>query len=325
MLLRGGFAVILIFAAASFAQTAPCNSLQFPISAIDGNGSLLRGLAPADFRAQVGRRQLRIKSVEYDDGPRRVVLVVDTAKKLPAEARRAEQIMVETILAAARPQDSVALVTARGAERTIKFGEERAGFVQTLAEQDAPKQHHEGGVLDSVLEAFELLGTPQSGDAIVVFAQDLEGNRKTSAKAVSRLLASRHTRMFGVALGPVMTQNPTASTSEWAGTRMLPYAGDAPYHGGDEDFYWLTRDSGGVVVGAVNFNAVNSPNISDPAFQARLKQKARSVFDIMAGYYRMELDAPIVGDWNLGISDAIRKVVPTMFLLYPHQLAPCAK
>lgn len=310
---------------AAFAQTGGCKSVEVPVGVVNANGESFRGLAPSDFSGRSGKAVLTLKSMTYDDGPRRVVLIVDTAKKLSGETRKAQRALIETILDSVRPQDSVALITARGPQRVVKFGEERAAFLQALPQEGDARHGKEIGVLDAVMQGIDLFGDQKPGDSIIVIAADLEGNHSTNAKRVGKALQEHRLRMFGLALGPVSTKNATVSgqsTTAWGLALATPATGSMIYDTGDEDFYPLTRDSGGVVMGVMNGDYRHTYSMKDPKFEARLKQQARTVFNMIASYYRVELDVH-QGDWDLQPSDNLRKAVPVMFLLYPHELGSC--
>src|SRR5947209_2257239 len=92
----------------SVAQQGACKASEVPVSVISISGDVFRGLKAEDFVARMQKKPLTVKAATYDDGPRRVLLVVDTGKKLSSDTRKAEDLMVQTILANARPQDSFA-------------------------------------------------------------------------------------------------------------------------------------------------------------------------------------------------------------------------
>lgn len=322
MFARWVLALTFLLSATGLCQTQRCGSIELPIGAIKPNGEMLNGLASTDFHVFDGRTRLAISSLAPDYGPRRIAVVVDTSRKLSPQARKAEQFMVSEILAAARSQDSVAFVTARGTERTIGFAEDRTGFVESLGK--APdKSSDRQSVLDAVLKAINIFGQPQQGDAIVVIAHDVDSSRATT-RAVKKLLAAHEIRMFGLALGAVMTQNVARSGGENKYGARLPYA-LAAYEGGDEDFYPLTRDSGGLVVGVINPDVYRFYRLDDPAFESIVRTKARVVMRLAESYYRLRLRIGPDNALRVDVSNEIRKIEPGMLLLYPHQLPLCKK
>lgn len=318
--------ILISFVSLGFAQSEGCKSVEIPVGIVNASGESYRGLSSADFSGHAGRVVLTLKSMTFDDGPRRIVLVVDTSKKLSAETRKAERALLETILDAARPQDTLALITARGPEKVVKFGEERAAFVQAVPQEGDSRRGKEAGVLDAAMQAIGLFGAPKPGDAIVLMAADLEGNHNTNPKRLAKALQEHRIRMFGLALGPVSTTNAALSgqsTTAWGLALATPVTGAKIYDTGDQDFYPLTKNSGGIVMGVMNSDDRQTYSMKDPKFEARIKQQARTVFNMIAAYYRVEME-PHPGDWNLEPSAAVRKAVPAMFLLYPHELGSCS-
>jgi hypothetical protein len=121
-----------------------------------------------------------------------------------------------------------------------------------------------------------------------------------------------------------MTQNVAWSGGENKYGATLPYA-LAAYDGGDEDFYPLTRDSGGLVIGVMNPDVYRSYKLDDPAFESTVRKKARMLMGLAENYYRMRLDTNSDGALRLDISNGVHKIEPGMLLLYPHQLPICKK
>jgi len=330
LFLRYLFCAVMLASLSSFmiAQSEGCKAVAVPVGIINGSGEPFHGLSIADFTGHSGKTALTLKNMTYDDAPRRVVLIVDTSKKLSADTHKAEQTLVETLLDAKRPEDSIALITARWPEHLVKFGEQRPAYVQALPEEEEGRHGKEAGVLDAVMKGIELFGDPKPGDSVIVIAADLEGNRQINARRMAKLLEQHHVRMFGLALGPVTTKNYALSAqtnSAWGFATATPGTGDMVYNTGDEDFYPLTRDSGGLVLAVMNGDYQHTYSMKDPKFVARVKQDARVVYNMVAGYYRVEIENWRGGEWSFEPTEDVRKVASNMFLLYPHTLAGCSQ
>jgi hypothetical protein len=57
-----------------------------------------------------------------------------------------------------------------------------------------------------------------------------------------------------------------------------------------------------------------------------VKQQARVLYNMVSAYYRVQIDPPRMGrseEWNFEVGEDVRKSIPHMFVLYPHQLAAC--
>jgi hypothetical protein len=65
-------------------------------------------LAAEDFVGRLQKKPVTVKVVTFDDGPHRVLIVVDV-KKLSSDSRKAQGEMLRTVLDNARPQDTFAL------------------------------------------------------------------------------------------------------------------------------------------------------------------------------------------------------------------------
>lgn len=316
---------ISILAISAAAQQA-CSVVEVPVGVISAGGESFRGLIADSFVASKGS----IKSVSYDEGPRRVLLVVDTSNKLSHNAHKAASELVDSLVSASRPEDSLALITARGPGGIVKFGEDRAGIARALSPQAGPSR--KGGVLDALMDGLEWFEGSRPGDAVVVIAADLDGNHKTNARAVGKALAAHHIRMFGLALGPVQAGS-TVATSTVTSTTSQGMAYAAPVTGlqaintGDEHFLPLTYDSGGLLLGVINEQSDVPHSMNDPKVQQQVKYKAQQMYKMVSVFYRLRVESPQLSDpqpWTLGVTDAIRKQAPAaMWLLYPRELGPC--
>jgi hypothetical protein len=325
------FALLTIFMVpvCNLGAQQTCKSIEVPVGVISMTGESFRGLAAQDFVSQLQKKPAELISFAFDDGPRRVLIVMDSSKKLSSDTRKAESMMLRAFLAAARPEDTFALVTARGPGNEVDFTGDRRALTDAMEGTGKQETKH-AGVLDAVMAGIERFGKPQTGDAIVVMAADLDGNRKANAKTVAKALEERHIRMFGLALGPVQTRNVaaggsiTSTTSQglaWT-TPMM----DTPYDTGDEHFFPLTVDSGGLVLGVMNGDSRRSYNLSDARLAQEVQQKARAISKMIAALYRAQVAAPSLShteSWSLDLNNNLKKQLQQVFLLYPHALGPC--
>ncbi len=323
--------VVLVLSSIGLAQQSACKATDVPVGVISVSGNVFRGLAAEDFVGRVQKKPVAVKALAFDDGPRRVLIVADLSKKLSADSRKAEDEMIKTLLASARPSDTFAIMPARGLGQDIKFTEDRSAISQALGQPGDGKRGKEPGVLDTVMIGIEWFGTPQPGDSIVVIASELEGNHKANARMVAKALHDSHIRMFGLALGPVETKNSvsshlTTSTMSQGLAEAQPMVGNFLYETGDEHFFPLTTNSGGLVLSVMNADPRRTYSMADSRLAESVRQKARSVSNMIAAYYRLQVEPPANArptDWDLTISDEIQKHSTPMFVLYPHELGPC--
>jgi hypothetical protein len=323
--------VVLTLSMLCLGQQSSCKTGDVSVGVIGVNGDVFRGLAAEDFVGHVQKKPVPVKTVTYDDGPRRVLIVADLNRKLSADSRKAEDELIKTLLANGRAGDTFGIMAARGAGQDVKFTQDHAAISQALSQPGEGKRGKEPGVLDTVMVGIEWFGPPQPGDAIVVIASDMEGNHRANARMVARALQDSHIRMFGLALGPVQTKNSVArgfvtSTTSQGLAQSEPLVGDVLYETGDEHFFPLTTNSGGLVLVAMNADPRRTYNMSDARMVQSVRQKAHSVSNMISAYYRLQIDPPRITrpeDWSLTINEEIQKHSPPMYVLYPHELGPC--
>ena len=193
---------LYIFLASFFlaAVAVADQSCEVPVDVVAAKGGIIRGLKADDLVAAAGKgRSIPIESLTYDAGPRRIVFVIDTTRGLPAEARKAESKIAANILDHARPNDSFALITARGVARQVKFEQGRDAVKQAVLElSEGTGEKSNLGVLDAMDQAIGWLGEPQPGDSIFLLALDLEGNHKANYKKIAQALAEHQVRFVDV-------------------------------------------------------------------------------------------------------------------------------
>jgi hypothetical protein len=321
------FLIILLagMSSSGLAQQA-CSAVEVPVGVINAGGESFRGLTAQDFITSKGTI---VKSIAYDNGPRRVLFVVDTSSKLSSNTHTAVAELVRSLIDASRPEDSLALITARGPGSAVKFGEDRAGLVRALLPEGGA-DHKKEGVLDAMMEGIEWFSGQQPGDAIVLIAADLDGNHKANAKTVAKAAADHHLRVFGLALGPVITQSTVAGGSMTSTTSQgLAYAkpatGDVLVQQGDEHFFPLVTNGGGLLLAVVNGSMDQSFNMSEPRMQEQVRYKAKQLYGMITVFYRAQIESPPSHhqDWVLDVNESVRKHLPAMFVLYPRELGPC--
>ena len=322
--------IVVFFSSLVPAQQSACKA-DIPVGVIGINGDTFRGLAAEDFVGQIQKKPVAVKSVAFDDGPRRVLIVADVSKKLSADSRKAEDEMIKTLLGSARPGDTFAIMPAHGPGQDVKFTEDRTAIHEALSQPGEGKRGKDPGVLDTVMVGIEWFGQPQPGDSIVVIAADMQGSRKANPKMVAKALHDNHIRLFGLALGPVQTKSTvaggfTTSASSQGLAQSEPLVGELVYETGDENFFPLTTNSGGLVLSAMNGDGRRTYSMADPKLVQSVRQKAHSVASMISAYYRMQVEPPPLGrpeDWSLTINQEIQKHARPMFVLYPHELGPC--
>jgi hypothetical protein len=333
------FVLLSLFVMGSaWAQPRSCR-VDFPVGIVGIDGSLLNGLTDKDITVRLRKQTLPIESIGADDGPRRVLFVLDTGRRLSPDARKAETMLVSYVLSHARPSDSFALLTARGPLRQVHFEDGLVAMTKAVEEIAAdPKETNKApNVLDAVMEGIGWFGEPRTGDAIVIMADHLEETNETtqyqsyqlthtgplqgtaidrgpSFEAPSRFkfhvvtetLADHRIRVFGLQLGALK------------GTPMTSL-----YSPNDENLMGISQGSGGYAVldpvdayGGYVVNDTRAKNLQHKVFQ---------LYGAIAQYYVLRVHAPEPlphEPWSLELAKDLQK---NTVALYPRRFELCTE
>lgn len=159
-------------------------------------------LTSDDFVVETDHHPVRVLSTSFDSGPHRIAFVVENGKQMSKAARGIEVAVISSILAKARPEDSFALLTARGPRVELRFGSSRDAIQKAVEELGNPPQNMPSGhgVLDALLEVTNWFQPSQPGDSILVMTLRLENKHKASFSTVRTALATHRIRVFGFQL-----------------------------------------------------------------------------------------------------------------------------
>jgi len=293
------------------------------------SGGIIRGLQAGDLVVTVNKSEhVPIDSLTYDAAPRRIVLVIDNTHALPSDARKAEAQVATYILEHARTMDSFALITARGADREVKFDQGRDAVMEAVRDLSGdPKGKSSNlGVLDAVEQGIDWLGSSKPGDSILLLAMDSEGNRKTNAKKIAQELEDHHIRLFTIAFGFVNLGNSVKARQTMTSTGLgvaEPLVGSLLYENGEQNLSPLTLNSGGYLF---------MQNALDPRKEfklieklPKLQQVAMQFYQIMAEFYHMKLTLPAhEANWTVDLSGAAQQKWTPIWSVYPQAVNSCA-
>jgi len=315
--------VLLFPSAAVFAQQAGCPATELGMNVVLPNGKTLKGLKIENLIGQTKHDRVAIDSLTFDTSPRRILMVLDMGRDLNADVRRAQIEIAAYLVTAGRPSDSMALLTARGALRQVRFGESHDAVLSAIAELRDSKTgaFTENGILDAVMEGVGWFQNPAPGDAIIVMASEIEKNKSTRYSQVAKALEEQKIRLFSVALGPIL-----------AGTAFGPLNAFAPHNEGwafavnEENLSALTWNSGGYMLFEDTQDPWKEYKLTDAHLQELLEEAAR-MYVAIATFYRVSVRTSLGlkrrEGWKLDLTEEIRKKVPHAYVVYPRLLEPC--
>ncbi len=322
------FAALLLAAACAVAEQPGCSSFDIPVNVLQANGNPVQGLSMQDFSLQAKKESVALESVSPQAGPRRIVFVIDTSRKLSPDAHRLEVEFANGILAAAQPDDTFGLLTARGITQTVKLGSDREAVkkaLEVLASAAAENGNGSAGPLDAVMEAASWFEQPQLGDAIVLMAADLEGNHKTNPKNIAKLLLDHRIRLFGVALGFLQLNNSVSAGMALDHDGFGYRQPGMPLHTSEADanFLPLSVDSGGYVA-PENTRLVNVEFKLTETKKQQIEKTGELMAKLIDSFYAFHVKAPSRPEpLTVSLSPGKVQALPGAHILYPHNVAAC--
>jgi hypothetical protein len=320
---------LLLVGVCAVAEQPGCVSFDIPVNVLQVNGNPVEGLSMQDFSLHAKKDWVALESVSQQAGPRRIVFVIDTSRKLSPDARRLEVEFANGILAAAQPEDTFGLLTARGVTQTVKPGSDREAVkkaLEVLANAAAENGDGSLGPLDAVMEAAGWFEQPQLGDAIVVMAADLEGNHKTNSRSIAKLLLDRRIRLFGVALGFLQLSNSVTSGMTLDRDGFGYRQPGMPLHNveGDPNFLPLSVDSGGYLA-PENTRQANLEFKLNEAKKQQIHKTGELMAKLIDSFYAFHVKAPSRPEpLTVSLSPGKLQALPGSHLLYPHNVPGCA-
>jgi hypothetical protein len=280
----------------------------------------MRGLKADNFVAQIKHGDLKISSVTYDTGPRRVVFIVDVGRDLSHDAKKAQTEVVSYIVSRAPAGTSFGLITSRGAKTEVPFGVPREQLAAELAQVlgNSESGSNEEGALDAAMEGVGWFGNTLPGDSIVLMTSEIENNRHTKYSTIAKALANHHIRLFSFLLGPMNI-----------GTIYPDYQIHFPSSNfviNQENVSALTWNSGGYMVIENTEHPWKEYKLTDTHLD-ELRREAWQMYGAAAEFYRVRL-VPVARSvhdtqWTLGLADSVRQRFPQAKALYPCELSFC--
>ena|SRR5947209_10435215 len=323
--------LLIIIMALSLCVTAEqpgCTNMALPVNVIKASGEPVTDLSASNFAVQLKKQSVSIESANYGGGPRRILFVIDTTRKLAADARRLEVLFASSVMAAAQPEDTFALITARGITQSVKFGADRSEITKalnTLNESAGEAGDNHSGPLDAVADGVNWFGEPRVGDAIVLMAANLEDNHKTNPKTVAKLLSDHGIRLFGVALGPLQLQNSTSAGMALDRDGFGYRQPGMPMHESiaDANFFPLSIESGGYIAPANTLASHTQFQLTD-ATKRQMQSNGQLMARLIDKFYDVRVKAPSGSREEPANVSLDKGHAAGVHVLFPHTVGSCS-
>jgi len=300
----------------------PC-TISLPANVVVPDGRLIRSLNASQFVAQAKHELVNVIAATEDSGPRRILLVLETGRRVPERVRAAEYSIVADLLSEARPEDSFGLLTARGPEKQVGFGQSGEAILAAVRElkTNTDSKDQGNGVLDALMAAAGWFDEPRPGDAILLMTMGLEGEHQTSFKQVQKKLAERQVRIFSLMFAPRMLGTIIGPTLRFtdAGTQVVF---DEAFFLNREDESSLSWLSGGYSVQVdIVGGGQREERLTDEKLEALITAASR-MQSAITEYYRLSLDSS-PAQITLSLASDLKNKVPNAVVIYPRKLPAC--
>ena len=95
-----------------WAQEGPCTRRTIAVGVVDRQWNLVEGLKAGNFRGKVGGRDVQVLSAVLDNGPRRIVVLLDASGSMigSGELWETEKAFSECLIRFGPPRASIALM-----------------------------------------------------------------------------------------------------------------------------------------------------------------------------------------------------------------------
>jgi len=312
----------IMFGLSAIRVSAQTNcTVDVPAGLSTRGGNLIRDVSATAFAP--GTKDVRVQSMAFDQGPRRIIFVVQRGPKMKATEYALATAILERILeGGTRTEDRFGLVTVGPGGSSVPLGTSPDSILtqaRTLFGQKASGKST--GVLDGVQQALDSFGEPQTGDAVYVFAgEDRFDDDHAKFDKVMAELWRRKTRVFGFLFGYVVAGE---YSGMWTGAQngfswtFLSY---------QDNLYYLAFGSDGSLQIENTKGSLQTYQLN-PQRTAQVAQFGYQMYGSIIDLYRltvMRRPSPKASDWKLDVSDDLRKQHRDAIVLYPRRLPGCS-
>jgi hypothetical protein len=303
---------VLIKAGPLQAQHDPCLRRVIPVSVSDKQGMIIPGLSASNFQANVKGKPVKMLSVDRDDRPVRVMIVLDrSGSMLRDELTWNGYLAAAMSLVSHMPPRSVVGLTAFGDEilGSVPLTADAAGLREEISGlSSVPKilKKRGGGTAlwDALVAAASSFDHPQPGDSLYALTDGDDDASRISRESAQRTLANKGIRLFAFSI----------RTSEDRGERRAI-----------KNLQEMSRSTGGDVVLVSRRLTARSALLTDKSGNTTdeagwLEFQFRQIYN----FYRVEIELPLPMEkaevWSLKLIGSNKQGIE---LMYPPDMPAC--
>jgi hypothetical protein len=300
-------------------QDATCSEAIVPVSVVFPDQRHARGLTAEHFVARLQGKPADFEAGP-DNGPRRILLLIDVSKKMNDDIWRAALAAATSVAERARSEDQIGLLTFGGPRIFLGWNEPRSAVLETLASLSGKRPVPAKGevlVRDALSEALGLFSPPHFGDAVYLLFSGEDTGSSVSMERLRRAYSQSHVRILGMVFGVLYR----GTYSVAPGPTGLPEA--RVDHG--NPFYDMVADSGGVIMIGYSGHPHRSFNLT-PDLLEQLRTTAWRLYGQIVEIYKIKIVLPSpekAARWELELSPETKKKYPGLLIRKPHLTGSC--
>ncbi|MGH9891141.1 MAG: vWA domain-containing protein [bacterium] len=286
------------------------------VNVLNEEGQQVVGLKAENFRGKYRGKAVRIVSAEWDAGPRRVVILLDRSGSMEwGNKQLIARKAAEDLVFYGPVENQVALIWfSTKPDEIVPLKAGRQHVVDRLAEAMKGKTVPAEGrtaLLDALMEGLRLLEPAQFGDALYVVTDAGENASRSRDREVREAILCSGVRVYFL-----LFLDPDRSVR------------GAEYARGPGLAEELSKETGGfsLVPEVLRYGSLGRFQLS-PEELSELGKAVRWLYELMAGYYRVEVELPEEVDktrgWELEVVGSDGKKMKGVRVVYPRKLAAC--
>jgi hypothetical protein len=264
-------------------------------------------------------KQVEIRSVSPESGPRRIVLVLDASASMDDE-RNFEVFLVKTFLDINHDNSIGLIIFSTGVDATVNLSEGRTRIPSELARLESSRKQRglrKTALRDALSAAANLLRPAQFGDAIYVISDGDDNASKVKDSQAEDELIRAGVRLFAL----VPRSSPRSEIQDLRGTQPGWLRLTAAATGGEAIFFNPSDQRLGL--------NRKHPEVDPTTKVGRdlMVYATRGFAHEISNPYRLTLKLPEPlsksRDWDLSVLDIQGRVNADLRIHYPQRLAPC--
>lgn len=299
-------------------QDSGCTTRTVPVSVVDREWNLVRGLTASNFRGKLHGHDVGIVSASLDTSPRHIVLLLDASGSMMQERWEAAKSLAGDLIRFVPPSASIAQMGfSLSVLGSATFDQDRLTLLKRLEDLvrvcEQAQVNRSTALYDAISSALSSFGPLNFGDVIYAVTDGGDNASQTEPNKTKEDLLVAGIRLFAVVPVP-----------------HHAVRGRVPADSGFDRLHSMVEATGGNVLAFPHHGAWRPYS----AIKARTGADAvdlalRRLCEEMGEFYRVELRLPETVDkptkWKLEVIEANGRPGRRVEVHYPEQLMPCAK